>query len=201
MAGLEVWGPRERIPVALVEDRYNIGKAADMDVVVPGDAAVSAVHAAIERHGSRWLIRDLDSKNGTFVNGERILGERGLRDRDEILLGKTRVVFYAHGAKPDPTTDVLRPAPELTPRQRDVLRELVRPLLSGNTFTEPASVAEIAQTLFVTEADVKQHLSRLYLKFDIPTEPGKRDRRIRLANEAVQRAAVTMKDLRVPDEP
>ena len=198
MAGLEVWGPREREYVELLDERYDIGKAADVDLVVAGDAAVSAVHAAIESHGSRWFVRDLDSRNGTFVNGERILGQRALRDRDELILGKTRVVFYAHGSTRDPTTDVLTPPPELTPRQRDVLRELVRPVISGNTFTEPASTAEIAGILFVTQAAVKQQLARLYEKFDIPPDAG--NRRVRLANDAVQRGAVTMKDLRAEDE-
>lgn len=193
MAGLEVWGPTARVLVELTADRYNVGKADDMDVVL-SDGAVSAVHATIERVGRRWFVRDLDSRNGTMVNGDRLLGQRALRDRDELLLGKTRVVFFAHGAPIDPTTDALAPPPDLTPRQRDVILELCRPLLSGNTFTQPASVRDIAAALTVTEADVKQHLSRLYDKFDIDVDGG--ERRVRLANDAVQRGAVTMNDYR-----
>ena len=47
--------------------------------------------------------------------------------------------------------------------------------------------------MFVTEAAVKQHLQNLYDKFDIPTEG---DRRVRLANEALRRGAVTIAQLR-----
>ena len=49
------------------------------------------------------------------------------------------------------------------------------------------------QPLYVTEAAVKQHLQNLYDKFSIPTEG---DRRVRLANEALRRGAVTIAQLR-----
>jgi DNA-binding transcriptional ArsR family regulator len=55
----------------------------------------------------------------------------------------------------------------LTPRERVVLVELCRPLLSANVFTQPASVREIAEVLVVSEAAVKQHLGRLYEKFGV----------------------------------
>ena len=55
----------------------------------------------------------------------------------------------------------------------------------------------IAEALFVTESAVKQHLDRLYDKFAIFSEPGV-SRRVLLANEAIQTAAVTMRDLRPP---
>ena len=51
----------------------------------------------------------------------------------------------------------------------------------------------MASELFVTEAAVKQHLLNLYDKFAIPTEG---DRRVRLANEALRRGAVTIAQLR-----
>ena len=51
----------------------------------------------------------------------------------------------------------------------------------------------MAGELYVTEAAVKQHLQNLYDKFAIPTEG---DRRVRLANEALRRGAVTLAQLR-----
>jgi DNA-binding NarL/FixJ family response regulator len=51
----------------------------------------------------------------------------------------------------------------------------------------------MAQQLFVTEAAVKQHLQNLYDKFAVPTEG---ERRVRLANEAIRRGAVTLAMLR-----
>ena len=75
--------------------------------------------------------------------------------------------------------------PSLTPREREVLDAVCHPLATGEAFAEPASVREIAKTLFVTEAAVKQHLLRLYDKFEIWDEGGRR--RLRLANEAIRR--------------
>ena len=72
--------------------------------------------------------------------------------------------------------------PQLTPRERDVLAALCRPVLSGTSYTEPASIREIAAELFVSEAAVKQHLLRLYDKFEIYSDTPRR--RVRLANEA-----------------
>jgi len=199
MAGLEIWGPRDRQLVELVDPRYVVGTADDMDIVVTGDGTVSAVHAAIEQIGQRWFVHDLDSRNGTYVNKERLLGERALRDGDEIVMGKSRLVFFAQTARKDPTTDTLAPPPDLTPRQMEILVELCRPRLQGNAFTQPASVRDIAGALFTTAANVKQHLEKLYEKFDIPSYS--ENRRVALANEAVQRGAVTMSDLRQSDEP
>jgi predicted ArsR family transcriptional regulator len=70
---------------------------------------------------------------------------------------------------------------------------LCRPLVSDDMFPEPASVRRMAGELYVTEAAVKQHLQNLYDKFAIPTEG---DRRVRLANEALRRGAVTIAQLR-----
>ncbi|MDZ4267439.1 MAG: peptide-binding protein, partial [Mycobacterium sp.] len=83
--------------------------------------------------------------------------------------------------------------PRLTRREDDVLVALCRPLVSDDPFPEPASVKAMAGELFVTEAAVKQHLQNLYDKFAIPAEG---DRRVRLANEALRRGAVTLAQLR-----
>jgi ATP/maltotriose-dependent transcriptional regulator MalT len=71
--------------------------------------------------------------------------------------------------------------PELTPRERDVLRALCRPADKQDTYIEPASIKEMAAELFVSEAAIKQHLIRLYDKFGIFSDEPRR--RVRLANE------------------
>lgn len=58
---------------------------------------------------------------------------------------------------------------------------------------EPASVRRMVLELSVTEAAIKQHLQSLYDKFAIPSQG---DRRIRLADEAIRRGAVTLTMLR-----
>lgn len=193
MAVIERWGPRGHALIELGEGRLSVGKSSGADLLI-NDPAVSRFHAAIERVGAVWCIRDLGSTNGTLVNGRRILGERALRDGDEIVLGRTRLVYRDRATWQEPSTDRLAQAPPLTPRERDVLVELCRPVLSGNAFTPPASVREIADALVVTEAAVKQHLGHLFDKFDIHEE-GRESRRVRLANDALQSGAVTLADL------
>ena len=54
------------------------------------DKIVSKEHCVIEKRGVQWVLRDLGSLNGTYVNGERVVGERALRHGDDIALGATR---------------------------------------------------------------------------------------------------------------
>lgn len=57
------------------------------------DRIVSKEHCIIERRGSLFVLRDLGSLNGTYVNSERVVGERMLRHGDDIALGATRARF------------------------------------------------------------------------------------------------------------
>jgi hypothetical protein len=195
MAGyLEAWKPGLEL-VPLEGDRLTLGKDGSNDVVLSADPTVSRLHAVLERFSSGWCLRDLGSRNGSFVNGERVFGERVLRSGDELRLGQTRLVYRGDVTAPDVTaTAAAQPPPPLTNRERDVVLSLCAPLLRGSLFTEPASVRDIATELVVTEAAVRQHLLRLYEKFGVP-EGGER-RRVQLANEAIVRGAVTVADLR-----
>ena len=187
---VEIWGRGGRELRNLDAARVTVGTLESNDVVVDADG-VSRVHAAFERFGEVWCVRDLGSRNGTFVNGERIIGERAGHAGDEILLGRLRLLF--HGPARGTETAAIAQPPRLTQRERDVLLALCRPLLTGDAFTEPASIRAIAAELVVSEAAVKQHLSRLYVKFDV--DAGER-RRVQLANAAVTRGAVRLGDLR-----
>jgi pSer/pThr/pTyr-binding forkhead associated (FHA) protein len=191
---LEVRSPSGPRLVTLDGERVTIGKHEANDVCVPWDGSMSRMHAVFERYPAGWCVRDLDSRNGTWVNGERIWRERPLRDSDRILLGRTTVVVRA--ADPSAAFGITQPAdppPELTRRERDVLVALCRRALDEEVFPEPASNAEIAAVLVVSEAAVRQHLLHLYDKFGI--HAGEGSRRVRLANEAVKRGAVSVADL------
>jgi predicted component of type VI protein secretion system len=71
----------------------TVGTLESNDVVVDADR-VSRVHAVFERFGATWCVRDLGSRNGTFVNGGRIIGERTLHSGDEIILGRLHMLFH-----------------------------------------------------------------------------------------------------------
>jgi pSer/pThr/pTyr-binding forkhead associated (FHA) protein len=68
-----------------------LGRSHESDVVL-ADERASRQHARIELQGDEWVIKDLGSANGTFVNGERIR-VRPLRPGDEIVIGDTRLYF------------------------------------------------------------------------------------------------------------
>jgi DNA-binding CsgD family transcriptional regulator len=193
-AYLEVWTPAGRELVALEVGRLTLGTDAANDLVLPADPTLSRLHAVLERYGAGWCVRDLDSRNGTFVNGQRVWRERPLHPGDELRVGATRLVYRSEEPSGGKATQASEPPPELTRREREVLLVLCRTVLAGEAFTEPASIREIAEVLVVSEAAVKQHLGHLYDKFGI--HDGGERRRVRLANEALRRGAVTITALR-----
>ena len=192
-AYLEVWTAAGRELVALEAGRLTLGADPANDLALPADPTLSRLHAALERYGAGWCVRDLDSRNGTFVNGQRVWRERPLRPGDELRVGATRLV-YRSDEPAGKSTQASEPPPELTRREREVLLVLCRTVLGGAAFTEPASIREIADALVVTEAAVKQHLAHLYDKFGI--HGGGERRRVQLANAALRRGAVTIATLR-----
>jgi pSer/pThr/pTyr-binding forkhead associated (FHA) protein len=194
MAFLEIWGPQGHDVVAIDGPRFSVGKSSDCDLSLASDAAVSRVHLMIEEMGGGWCLNDLGARNGTFVNGDRLFGMRMLHHGDEVTLGRSRLVFRDQNGSRDSSTETIADPPVLTARERDVLVELCRPLLLGDVFVEPATAHEIAQSLYVVDAAVKQHLARLYGKFGIGDEEGT-SRRVRLANAAIQSGTVTTGDL------
>lgn len=184
-------GPPELFP--LDRDRITIGRGDENDVALRDDRLVSNVHAVVESYGASFTVRDLGSSNGTYVNGHRLVGERVLRRGDEVRVGRTQIVYRETQKPPGERTDTGPSAPTLTSRERDVLIALCRPLFHSSPFAEPASIRQIAEELFVSEAAVKFHLANLYDKFEIYDTA--QSRRVVLANEALMRRAVTLADL------
>lgn len=74
------------------KDKVSMGRSGDNDISVP-DPFCSGSHAQIERRGEDFFLKDNKSKNGSFLNGEKIQSEVKLKEGDEILIGSTRVVF------------------------------------------------------------------------------------------------------------
>ena len=140
-AYLEVWTTAGRELVALEAGRLTLGADPTNDLALPADPTLSRLHAALERYGAGWCVRDLDSRNGTFVNGQRVWRERPLRPGDELRVGATRLIYRSDepGGK---STQASEPPPELTRREREVLLVLCRTVLGGAAFTEPASIRE-----------------------------------------------------------
>ncbi|MFW6031452.1 MAG: GAF domain-containing protein, partial [Myxococcota bacterium] len=76
------------------------------------DRIVSKEHCHIDLVNGRYVLKDLGSLNGTFVNGERLSGQRVLDPGDEVTMGSTRIVFQdEQAAAEDPTVRAPVPAP------------------------------------------------------------------------------------------
>jgi adenylate cyclase len=71
------------------------------------DRVVSKEHCHIELQGEDYVLKDLGSLNGTFVNGARVTNEQLLRPGDEITIGSTRIVFEPDGGRSEVTFDRL----------------------------------------------------------------------------------------------
>ncbi len=76
----------------LLDAEQTIGRAPTNQISI-ADGSVSSVHARILRTAEGFVLEDLQSRNGTFVNGEKVDGKRPLADGDLIRLGKIIMTF------------------------------------------------------------------------------------------------------------
>jgi hypothetical protein len=93
------------LDILLNRERVTIGRRADNDVCLPYPA-VSAEHAAVVTILSDSFLEDVGSTNGTLVNGRPVV-KHFLRDRDQIDIGRQKLVFLAdESVQLDPSTNV-----------------------------------------------------------------------------------------------
>ena len=70
----------------------TIGRSADADVRIE-DRFASSIHARLYSRGPSYYVEDMNSTNGTFLNGGRLNGEARLHDLDEVRIGDTEFRF------------------------------------------------------------------------------------------------------------
>ncbi|MGD0807045.1 MAG: FHA domain-containing protein [Anaerolineales bacterium] len=91
-------GPNPGKVFELNMDSMSIGREATNDIVIQ-DSELSRNHARISRRGVTFLLEDLGSTNGTFVNHQRISSPRMLNPGDEVGFGENVVLsFQGEGA-------------------------------------------------------------------------------------------------------
>ena len=179
-------------------DHVSVGRRGASDLVLDWDDQVSRLHAQFERVEQDWtVIDDGLSRNGTFVNGERLTGRRRLSDGDAIRFGGTTVTFRSSQVDDSQGTAVASQIPtavDLSTTQRRVLVSLCRPYRSGTAFASPATNQQIADELFLSVDAVKTHLRVLFAKFGIEALP-QNQKRIRLVERAFYAGLITERDL------
>ncbi len=72
-------------------ERMTLGRAAQCDLTLDDDVEISSQHALLQRLGGKLILRDLNSTNGTLVNGVPIHNDYPLRNGDLLLLGRTEL--------------------------------------------------------------------------------------------------------------
>jgi predicted component of type VI protein secretion system len=106
-----------------------IGRAPECQVSVR-DILLSRRHCRIEKSPQGWLLIDLGSKNGTVINGERLIAPRLLNNNDVVRMGRSQLAF--HTGTPG-EAELRRPE---SPRPIDP-HEALAGTISGFTFVKP----------------------------------------------------------------
>jgi len=170
----------------------TIGRRETNPVALTWDEEVSRVHCQIECVGGYWTVSDEGlSRNGTFVNEERIAGRRRLHDGEVVRVGATRLLFRAPTDETGRTVTTAAKHGEtpLTDRQRAILSALARPFVDAPGLAVPAGNKEIADELHLGVDAVKGHMRVLYQRFGLDELP-QQTKRVRLAEYALQAGLV-----------
>jgi pSer/pThr/pTyr-binding forkhead associated (FHA) protein len=178
-------------------ERLSVGRGAGNELSLPWDTEVSRLHAELESIAGEWTVSDDGlSRNGTFVNGNRISGRTRLRDGDLLRVGQTSIAYRRPEAEDSMPTQVAGARLALTdlpPTQRQVLVALARPY-KHNEFAVPATNQDIADELHLSVDAVKSHLRTLFQRFGIEHLP-QNQKRSRLVAEALQSGLISTRDL------
>jgi pSer/pThr/pTyr-binding forkhead associated (FHA) protein len=108
-----------RLPITL--PLVNIGRADYNDIVI-ADPSVSTTHAKLQRKDDLWVLTDLGSTNGTYVEGEPVAGETALTPGMTLRFGDVAALFEPHdemvpvGSRAAPARAVEDRAPRAEPR-------------------------------------------------------------------------------------
>jgi predicted component of type VI protein secretion system len=159
---------------AISGERTVVGRDPEADINID-DEAVSWNHLEIESRGDVLMATDLDSRNGTALNGEPLDRPRRLRDGDTLLVGGHRLeVSIPIEPRGGGTVAAAQPSVALSEEERATATGLVAPYRSEGAFAgRPATRAELAEALHVSERTAQRRLDALAAKLDVPGDAGR----------------------------
>jgi predicted component of type VI protein secretion system len=154
--------------------RTVVGRDPEADVCID-DEAISWNHLEIESRGGVLMAVDLDSRNGTALNGEPLDRSRRLRDGDVLTLADYRLeVSDPLPGRAGATVASSEPSVALSEEERATAAALVAPYRSEGAFAgRPATRAELAEALHVSERTAQRRLDALAAKLDVPGDAGR----------------------------
>jgi hypothetical protein len=176
-----------------------VGRGDSADVQLGWDEEVSGLHAQVEVvRDECTLVDDGLSRNGSFVNEERVQGRRRLRDGDTLRFGRTTVLYRRPSESTSAEETVLAAessaAATISPAQRRVLVALCRPYKGGASFATPATNQKIGAELHLSVDAVKTHMRALFEKLGVGELP-QNQKRVALVERALNAGVVTQRDL------
>ena len=175
-----------------------IGRSPSADIQLSWDEEVSSLHAQVEVvRDECTLVDESLSRNGSYVNGERVAGRRHLRDGDMLRFGQTMALFRAPATTAAASTVVASDALEaaaVSPAQRRVLVALCRPFKDGAAFATPPTNQQLADELHLSVDAVKTHMRALFEKFGVQELPQNR-KRVAVVERALQTGLITQREL------
>jgi hypothetical protein len=198
LAYREAEGERRLLPIATGVTELWVGRSASSDVQLTWDEEVSTLHAQLEVVRDECTLVDEGlSRNGSYVNGERVTGRRRLRDGDMLRFGKTMVLFRAPAMAESASTVVASDAlaaAAVSPAQRRVLVALCRPFKDGAAFATPPTNQQLADELHLSVDAVKTHMRALFEKFEVQKLP-QNHKRVAVVERALQTGLIAQREL------
>ena len=129
----------------LVKDVVTIGRDVSNDIVI-NDAEVSRNHARLTEQSGGYLLEDLASTNGSFVNGQRLIGPKLLNAGDVVGLGETVVLEYT-AIVADAGATVIAAAPMRPIEQATIAPRAPEPVFAPPP-VEPEPPPTVAEPMF-----------------------------------------------------
>lgn len=158
--------------VPLEKEDTIIGRSTECQIILNAPS-VSRRHCIIKMRGNAVRLLDLESKNGSFVNGVKLNGERELRHNDLIRLGELELLYEQHSSDSEldddeneeekTQIDIKKQHEEgfiqkyrISQREEEVLYLLIKGL----------KVKDISERLFISAGTAKNHVLSIYSKTD-----------------------------------
>ena len=151
-------GATERIELTVLP--FKVGKKAGVNHLVLGAQNISREHCVIFREGDRFIVQDMDSRNGTYIGNRRVVGREPLPERCVLRIGPYRLTFAASAAAADPAVAA---APPAAAAGGDSGREKRTPVeLKRKIHHELLSTLDLKHTDFSekSEAEIREAASR-----------------------------------------
>ncbi|GAB4521738.1 MAG: hypothetical protein Fur0018_02550 [Anaerolineales bacterium] len=133
-------GPAPGKIFELNQPEISIGRDVSNDFII-NDVEISRRHARLYLQGTQYIIEDLGSTNGTFINGQRLSGPHVLRSGDVVLLGENVTLVFGESIS-DPNATVVSnaagpamsapPMPQTAPEYAPAMEKISSQIATGN---------------------------------------------------------------------